>query len=49
MFAQGARAQGDVYCNIDANGKKEYRNVGSVRAVKLVELPHVNAVPVNLA
>ncbi|TXI91005.1 MAG: DUF4124 domain-containing protein [Burkholderiaceae bacterium] len=44
-FAQEARAQGDVYLCIDANGKKEYRNVGSVKGCKLVELPHVNVVP----
>lgn len=45
MLAQQAFAQSDVYLCIDANGKKEYRNVGNVKGCKRVELPYMNVVP----
>ncbi len=46
VVAVPAFAQSDVYLCIDANGKKEYKNTGNVKGCKLVELPHVNVVPV---
>ena len=45
LVGQHAVAQSDVYLCIDANGKKEYRNVGNVKGCKRVELPYVNVVP----
>lgn len=49
VVAVPAFAQGDVYLCIDANGKKEYKNTGSVKGCKLVELPHMNVVPAPAA
>jgi hypothetical protein len=42
MLVSAAYAQGDVYLCVDANGKKEYKNTGSTKGCKLVDLPRMN-------
>lgn len=39
-----AYAQSDVYLCIDAKGKKEYRNTGTTKGCKLMDLPRINGV-----
>lgn len=49
-FASISHAQSDVYLCVDAKGKKEYRNTGSMKGCKLVDLPPINGVssPTNV-
>ena len=46
-----AYAQSDVYLCVDAKGKKEYRNTGTTKGCKLMDLPRINgvSVPTNAA
>lgn len=39
FVSTSVHAQSEVYLCIDANGKKEYRNTGSTKGCKLVDLP----------
>jgi hypothetical protein len=41
-----AYAQSDVYLCVDAKGKKEYRNTGTTKGCKLMDLPRINGVSV---
>ena len=45
ILAPVAYAQGDVYLCVDANGKKEYKNTGSTKGCKVVDLPRMTVVP----
>ncbi|MBX9902027.1 MAG: DUF4124 domain-containing protein [Burkholderiaceae bacterium] len=40
-----ALAQSDVYLCVDENGKKEYRNTGTTKGCKKVDLPGITVVP----
>jgi hypothetical protein len=42
-------AQSDVYLCVDPSGKKEYKNTGSTKGCKLVDLPRMNTVPSPVA
>jgi hypothetical protein len=49
-IASVSYAQTDVYLCTDIKGKKEYRNTGSMKGCKLVDLPPMNGVtsPTNV-
>lgn len=38
-------AESDVYLCVDENGKKEYKNTGTTKGCKKVDLPGINLVP----
>jgi hypothetical protein len=40
-----AYAQADVFLCVDESGKKEYKNTGTTKGCKKVELPGINIIP----
>ncbi|MBC7405687.1 MAG: DUF4124 domain-containing protein [Cytophaga sp.] len=45
IFVAKAQAEADVFLCIDEHGKKEYKNTGTTKGCKKVELPGINIVP----
>ena len=45
IFSAYAHAEPDVFLCVDENGKKEYKNTGTTKGCKKVELPGINIVP----
>lgn len=45
IFTSYAHAQADVFLCVDEHGKKEYKNTGTTKGCKKVELPGINIVP----
>src|SRR5690348_7775786 len=45
VVAAHAHAQTDVYLCVDEQGNKEYKNTGTTKGCKKVELPTLNMVP----